>query len=174
MMRRRVILGGLTGVAGMGLVIAGFGRPSAVVAQTLPPACPLERISIDGPFGTAVFNVDVVADEASRAQGLMHVQSMPLSKGMLFIYDRPQPLSFWMRNTLIELDMLFIDSAGVIRHIHPRAQPLDETAITPGAMPLLGVLEINGGLARRLGIEVGAVLRHPAFAEADQPWVCGG
>jgi uncharacterized membrane protein (UPF0127 family) len=118
------------------------------------------------------FNVDVADDDATRAQGLMHVPSMPLSRGMLFIYQRPQPLSFWMRNTLIELDMLFLDSFGVIQHIHHRAQPLDETPISPGPMPLNGVLEINGGLARRLGIAVGDVVRHPALESVAEPWVC--
>ncbi len=134
--------------------------------------CPQGRVTITGGFGTAAFNVDVAADEASRAQGLMHVEAMPLSQGMLFVYDRPQRMSFWMRNTLIELDMLFLDGAGVVRHIHHRAQPLDETPISPGEMQLTGVLEINGGLARRLGIAVGDVLRHPAFVSAEAPWSC--
>ena len=92
---------------------------------------------------------------------------------MLFVYQRPQVMSFWMRNTLIELDMLFLDGFGVIQHIHHRAQPLDETPISPGDMLLFGVLEINGGLARRLGIKVGDVLRHPSFISLDDPWYCG-
>jgi uncharacterized membrane protein (UPF0127 family) len=129
-------------------------------------------VTLTGGFGKAVFNVDVVDDDAGRAQGLMNVPELPLSRGMLFVYDRPQRLSFWMRNTLIELDMLFLDSFGVIRHIHHRAQPLDETPISPGDMMLTGVLEINGGLARRLGIEAGDVLRHPAFESVDAPWSC--
>jgi hypothetical protein len=102
----------------------------------------------------------------------MHVESMPLSKGMLFVYQRPQRMSFWMRNTLIELDMLFLDGFGVIRHIHHRAQPLDETPISGGDDLLLGVLEINGGLASRLGIQAGDVLRHPAFVSLSDPWNC--
>jgi hypothetical protein len=171
MTQRRIFLRGLAGVVVAGLAIGSAHAQTS--AQTAPLDCPRERITIDGAFGTAVFNVDVVADDAGRARGLMHVPSMPLSTGMLFIYEQPQQLSFWMRNTLIELDMLFVDSDGMIRHIHDRAQPLDETPISPGNIPLLGVLEINGGLARRLGIEAGAVLRHPAFSGADVPWVCG-
>jgi uncharacterized membrane protein (UPF0127 family) len=129
-------------------------------------------VTIAGGFGKAAFNVDLAADNATRNQGLMNVEQMPMSKGMLFVYDVPQPMSFWMRNTLIELDMLFLDGFGEIKHIHHRAQPLDETVISPGRMPLTGVLEINGGLARRLGIAVGDVLRHPAFVSRDAPWSC--
>jgi len=129
-------------------------------------------VTISGAFGKAAFNVDLAADDATRAQGLMHVAHMPLSKGMLFIYEQPQPMAFWMRNTLIELDMLFVDGAGVIQHIHHRAQPLDETVISPGNMPLTGVLEINGGLAKQMGIAVGDVLHHPAFTSLDGAWDC--
>ncbi len=82
---------------------------------------------------------------------------------MLFVYDRPQAMNFWMRNTLIPLDLLFIDSRGVVQHIHENAVPLDETAIS-GGENLLSVLEINGGLARRMGIKTGSELRHPAFS----------
>ncbi len=134
--------------------------------------CPTDRATITGHFGKAIFSLDIASDDASRAQGLMNVPSMPLSKGMLFLYDKPQIMSFWMRNTLIELDMLFLDGFGVIRHIHHRAQPLDETVISPGDMLLTGVLEINGGLAKRLGIETGDVLRHPAFVNLETPWNC--
>ncbi len=159
---RRHLLAGL-------LALCCLSQPAG--AQTAAP-CDPGRVSITGGFGEARFNVDVVDDEASRAQGLMHVPSLPLSRGMLFVYDRPQRMSFWMRNTLIELDMLFVDSAGVIRHIHHRAQPLDETPISPGEMELTGVLEINGGLARRLGIAVGDVLRHPAFESGETAQAC--
>ncbi len=132
----------------------------------------MDRVTITGGFGKAAFNIDLAADDSTRAQGLMHVPQMPLSKGMLFVYDAPQQMAFWMRNTLIELDMLFVDRFGVIRHIHHRAQPLDETVISPGDIKLTGVLEINGGLARRLGIQVGDVLRHPSFTSIENPWAC--
>ena len=155
-------------LAGVGALLLAAPLP----AKTPKIACPTDRVTITGGFGTAAFNVDVAADAASRAQGLMHVEKMALSRGMLFVYQRPQRMSFWMRNTLIELDMLFLDGFGVIRHIHHRAQPHDETPISGGPALLTGVLEINGGLARRLGLGVGDVLRHPAFVSRDDPWVC--
>lgn len=161
---RRFFLGGLTSIT----LVSG-----AHALTPLKPPCKTDRATISGGFGKAAFNVDVAADEQSRAQGLMHVEAMPLSKGMLFVYQRPQIMSFWMRNTLIELDMLFLDGFGVVQHIHHRAQPLDETPISPGNMMLIGVLEINGGLAKRLGIKAGDVLRHPSFISLDDPWFCG-
>lgn len=162
---RRELLAALTawGVMGAG--------PS-VALTPLAASCPTDRVTINGEFGTAAFNIDVADDEPTRAQGLMHVAQMPLSTGMLFVYQKPQPLSFWMRNTLIELDMIFVDGFGEIKHIHHRAQPHDETVISPGSIPLVGVLEINGGLAKRLGIKVGDVLRHPAFESREEPWNC--
>lgn len=163
--RRRII----TGVTAL---LAGAGLAGAGAAKTPLPACPTDRVTISGDFGRAAFTVDVAADEATRARGLMHVETLPLSRGMLFVYQRPQQMSFWMRNTLIELDMLFLDGFGVIQHIHHRAQPLDETPISGGPQLLTGVLEINGGLARRLGIKVGDVLRHPAFVSLSDPWQC--
>jgi len=159
-------------IAGIGAAIAVSGAAGPVAALTPVMPCPTDRVTITGGFGAAAFNVDVAADEETRARGLMHVESMPLSKGMLFVYQRPQRMSFWMRNTLIELDMLFLDGFGVIRHIHHRAQPLDETPISGGDDLLLGVLEINGGLASRLGIQAGDVLRHPAFVSLSDPWNC--
>ncbi|MCX7566162.1 DUF192 domain-containing protein [Sulfitobacter sp. F26169L] len=151
--------GFLTGIAAGAAIFA-----SGVQAKAPYDPCGRDNVMITGGFGTAMFRVDVVADEQSRARGLMHVPKMPMSYGMLFYYPEPQLMSFWMRNTLIELDMLFIDAAGVIRHIHERAKPLDETPISGGDDLLSGVLEINGGLARRIGIKAGDVVYHPHFA----------
>ena len=95
---------------------------------------------------------------------------MARSAGMLFVYDSPQRVAFWMRNTLIPLDMIFIDATGTVARIHENAVPLDETAI-PGGDAIQYVLEINAGLSSRLGIDAGTVLRHPAFGE-NAVWGC--
>ncbi len=76
---------------------------------------------------------------------------MAKSAGMLFLYEQPQRAVFWMKNTLIPLDMIFADATGVVRHVHANAIPHDETGIDGGA-DILAILEINGGLAARLGI----------------------
>ncbi|MEM6941096.1 MAG: DUF192 domain-containing protein [Pseudomonadota bacterium] len=134
-------------------------------------ACDPEIVFLRGDWGTAQFNVEVADDPAEQAQGLMHREEMALSSGMYFVNVRPRRTSFWMRNTLIPLDMLFIDEKGVVQRIHENAAPLDETPIPSGG-PVLTVLEINGGLARRLGITEGSEVRHPAHATWEPVWPC--
>ena len=91
----------------------------------------------------------------------MFVEDLPRGEGMLFAYNSPQPVAFWMRNTLIPLDMIFLSPEGVVTRVHERAVPGDETPI-PGGDEVQFVLEINGGLARALGIAEGSEARHPA------------
>lgn len=133
--------------------------------------CRNDSVALKGAWGMARFTVEIADDPAEQAQGLMHRTSMPMGAGMYFVYQRPRPASFWMRNTLIPLDMLFIDAQGVVKHIHHNAVPLDETPI-PGGEGILAVLEINGGLAARLGIETGSFVRHPAHAGHAPVWPC--
>ena len=100
----------------------------------------------------------------------MNRESMARSAGMLFVYEHPQRVAFWMRNTLIPLDMIFLDETGTVRRVHENAIPLDETAI-PGGDNIQYVLEINAGLASRFGIDEGTVLRHPSIGE-NAVWSC--
>lgn len=133
--------------------------------------CREDTVWIRGDFGTARFAVEIADDPQERAAGLMHRPQMASAAGMLFVYPRPQSVSFWMRNTLIELDMIFVDPFGVVQHVHHRAQPLSETAI-PGGDGLTHVLEINGGMSRMLGIQVGDQLQHPSFDQSIASWPC--
>lgn len=107
-----------------------------------------------------------------RNRGLMFVDEMSMGTGMLFVYDTPSFASFWMRNTLIPLDMLFAGPDGTVTRIHANAVPLDETPIA-GGENVQFVLEINGGLAARLGIEEGAILQHPAIPQETAARPCG-
>lgn len=133
-------------------------------------ACDPGQVDLRSDRGQARFTVEVADTPAERSLGLMHRESLPRSAGMLFVYERPQPVSFWMRNTLIPLDMIFVDARGVVQHVHENAIPLDETGID-GGDEIQFVLEINGGLAGRLGIVEGAELRHPAIG-MDAAWPC--
>ncbi|WP_240516843.1 DUF192 domain-containing protein [Marivivens niveibacter] len=117
-------------------------------------------MTVKGDFGQARFQVSVADTPQERSQGLMNVADMPLMQGMLFAYDNEQPVAFWMHNTLIPLDMLFADETGTITHIHDNAIPMDRTPI-PGGDEVKFVLEINGGLAARLGIAEGDAFQHP-------------
>ena len=133
-------------------------------------ACVDTQIDLRGDWGQARFTIEVADDPAERSQGLMMRESMPRSVGMLFVYDHPQRVAFWMRNTLIPLDMIFIDETGTVARIHENAIPLDETAI-PGGDAIQFVLEINAGLSAQLGIEEGSQVRHPTIAE-NAVWPC--
>ena len=100
------------------------------------------------------FEVEVVSTPEGREQGLMFRKSMAANAGMLFVYPDEQPVAFWMKNTLIALDMLFLKADGSIAHIAHNAVPLDETPIESGAA-VKAVLEVNGGTAAALGIKEG-------------------
>lgn len=112
--------------------------------------------------GDKAFRVELVDTPDSRARGLMFRESMPDDQGMLFDFRTDRPVSFWMKNTLIPLDMIFTDRNGVILHIHHDAIPHDRTSI-PSVVPIRAVLEINAGLSRLLGIKVGGRLKHQIF-----------
>lgn len=141
------------------------------IAGPLAAQCARDTVELRGDWGKARFNVEVVDTAKTRAQGLMHRESLPSSAGMLFVYEKPAPVAFWMRNTLIELDMIFVDERGTVQKVHARAKPHDETLIASDG-PALMVLEINGGLAKALGITAGSEMRHPSFDQARAVWPC--
>jgi len=133
-----------------------------LAAQPVWADCAEDKLKISGDFGQATFSIEIADDPQERAQGLMFVEDMPTFDGMLFIYERPQSVSFWMKNTLIPLDMLFASPEGEILRIQENAIPGDLTPI-PGGPGVQMVLEINGGLSARLGIAEGDVMQHPSF-----------
>jgi uncharacterized membrane protein (UPF0127 family) len=123
------------------------------------------ELTIDSATGRHRFTVELAVTPEQLAQGLMFRRSMPADAGMLFEYERPQPASFWMKNTLIPLDMLFIAADGRIVNIHERAVPLSLDPIDSQG-PVRAILELNGGTASRLGIKPGDVVHHPIFGNA--------
>lgn len=133
--------------------------------------CRDNQILLRGDWGQARFTVEVADDDVERSKGLMNRESMPGSAGMLFVYPAPGSIGFWMKNTLIPLDMIFADRTGTVRRVHHEAKPLDETPIF-GGNDIQYVLEINGGLARSLGISEGSEMRHPAVDPDNAAWPC--
>jgi uncharacterized protein len=122
----------------------------------------LEALQIVTAAGTHDFQVEIARDEASRARGLMDRRFMPADHGMLFEFDREAPEAFWMKDTYIPLDMIFISRTGIVTNIAANAEPLSERAI-PSGPPCMAVLELNGGAAARIGLRVGDRVRHPFF-----------
>jgi uncharacterized membrane protein (UPF0127 family) len=120
---------------------------------------PLKRedITIRGPGKKALahtFHVELALGPLDQLRGLMERTSLPADEGMLFVFPDEQPRSFWMKDTLIPLDMIFIRQDGTIGHIHANAAPNDMTSI-PSQGPAMAVLELNGGTAAKLGIKPG-------------------
>ena len=111
------------------------------------------------------FEVELALNDAERSRGLMYREKLGPYDGMLFDFYQDAPVSFWMKNTLIPLDMVFIAGDGTIKHIHANAKPLSTDAI-PSEFPVRAVLEINGGSARLLGIKPGDKVKHPIFGNA--------
>jgi len=147
----------------------------ALVAMAVSAIAQCSETSLDlrGEWGQGRFTVEVADDAGERSQGLMFREHMPASAGMLFIYPTAQSVGFWMKNTLIPLDMLFIDAQGTVIRIHEMAIPHDTTVID-GGDGVLEVLEINGGMVETLGITVGTQVRHPSFEQKFAVWPCEG
>jgi uncharacterized membrane protein (UPF0127 family) len=116
-------------------------------------------LTIRSASGEHRFTVEVAATPDQQERGLMFVRSLAPDRGMIFPYDPPQQVSFWMKNTLIPLDMIFIRADGTIARI-ATAKPLDETPV-PGGEPIAAVLEIAGGRAAELGIGAGDTVEWP-------------
>ncbi len=111
------------------------------------------------------FDVELALNDAERSQGLMFRKKLEPYEGMLFDFFQEAPVSFWMKNTLIPLDMIFIAGDGTIRHVHSNATPLSTDTI-PSEFPVRAVLEINGGSARLLGIKPGDKVKNAIFGNA--------
>jgi len=122
----------------------------------------LEALEIATSTGRHAFQVEIAKDDASRERGLMDRRYMAANRGMLFEFDRDAPTAFWMKNTYIPLDMIFIARSGVVTRIAANAEPLSERVIPSGG-PCAAVLELNGGTAAAIGLKVGDKVRHPFF-----------
>jgi uncharacterized membrane protein (UPF0127 family) len=142
-------------VAALLLILA-----SAPVARAADEST-LEIVTKDG---VHVFTVEMAKTDAERQKGLMFRKELPEGRGMLFDFKPDQPVSMWMRNTYIPLDMLFINGDGTIRRIAENTEPLSEKTISSGG-PVRGVLEVIGGTAKKLGIKAGDKVAHPLFSE---------
>ncbi len=145
------------------LLILLFAVPAGAALaqlQTFPTA----QLTIDTAGGPHKFSIEVATTPAQMEQGLMFRESLAADAGMLFDFKTPTVATMWMKNTLIPLDMLFVDAKGRIVNIHERAVPgsLDTIA---AAAPVRAVIELNGGTASRLGIRPGDRVRYPIFGD---------
>jgi uncharacterized membrane protein (UPF0127 family) len=153
-MRRRL----LVLLAALFVVILPFvGITGGLAAAELQP------LEIASKGRVHVFAVEMASTPAEQAKGLMDRRELPEGQGMLFDFHHEQLTSFWMKNTYIPLDMIFIRGDGRILRIAENTVPLSE-ALIPSGGPVRAVLEVSGGTAKKLGIAPGDRVAHPIFS----------
>ena len=138
--------------------------PKNIPPATHPAEVPVvelqRKVTID--LGGKPFTLEVAASNEDRQRGLMYRKSMPDDHGMLFVFQYEQPLAFWMRNTLIPLDIVYLDRFGKVVSVS-QMKPLDETGV-PSGWPAKYAIELNEGTAAKVGVKAGDVIRIPAEA----------
>ncbi len=143
----------------LGVLVACF---VAVMVSTGARAAELQPLEIVTKSGVRVFTVEVAKTEQERATGLMYRKELPEGRGMLFDFSPEQPVSMWMKNTFIPLDMIFVRGDGRILRIAENTTPQSEKIISSGGL-VRGVIEVAGGTAKKLGISPGDRVGHPLF-----------
>jgi hypothetical protein len=146
------------------LLLSAFSLVAPLLLGSAGPlaAAPLEPLEIASKNGVRVFAVEMALTPEEQAKGLMFRRELPEGQGMLFDFRKEQPTSFWMKNTYIPLDMIFIRADGTILRIAENTVPLSEALVSSGG-PVRAVLEVIGGTARKLGIAPGDRVSHPIF-----------
>lgn len=104
--------------------------------------------------GSHRYSVEIADTDSERARGLMFRRSLPKSGGMIFLYDQPQAIGMWMRNTYIPLDMIFIAAGGTVHRVETNTEPFSTDIIDSGGA-VVAVLELNAGEANRIGLKPG-------------------
>jgi len=156
----------------LALVVAASAAAWAGDAPQPLSALPRERIAIETRSARRhLFDAWRADTFATRAQGLMFVESLRPDQAMIFVYSPPQRVSMWMKNTLIPLDMLFVDERGCVVHVRERAEPgsLDTIA---AAEPVVLVVELAGGTAGTLGLGEGDRVVRPDAGWPRAPRPC--
>ncbi len=143
---------------GMGAPVAAHARsaPAPVTAPALHPVSglPVIPLRVKTARGVHVFRVEIAATQPQQERGLMFRTTMGADEGMIFPYDPPQRTAFWMKNTVIGLDIVYIGSDHRVLNIAANAVPYDETPL-PSAGAVSGVLELNAGRAAQIGLVPG-------------------
>lgn len=136
------------------------GEDSRTLPEKSPAGLDQTVVTVTGKNGAHKFTVEIARSPEEQAYGLMNRQSLAPDRGMLFPYAPPQEVSFWMRDTYIPLDLLFVAPGGTIRHIESQAVPLSLDPLLSNG-PVEAVVEIAGGRAAEMGIAVGDTVDWP-------------
>ena len=154
------------------LILMGGGFLAIIVLGFFTSGTPqqLETAQIEivkGDGDTLIYTVELARTPEEIKKGLMFRRELKKNHGMLFLFEDVEPRTFWMKNTLIPLDIIFIKPEGDILHVHPMAKPHDTTQIS-SLGPAKAVLEINGGEATENGIFIGDVVKYDTFINTDE------
>ena len=149
---------------------AALALSMALSAGLLGPGCERDKSAAPAgeygivrmQVGSQPFILELAATDKTRQHGLMHRQSLPPDRGMLFVFPDEAHRSFWMRNTLIPLDIVYLDRNGKVVSIS-QMKPLDESGVRSAA-PAKYAIELNAGAAAKAGVKVGDVLKVPPAA----------
>ncbi len=143
------------------LLVSGCGKNDNGNAPA--GADPIKYVSIVKSNGQRYdFKIEIALTQEQQARGLMGRKDMDERSGMLFVFPKEEERAFWMKDTLIPLDMLFIRKDGTIHHLHENAQPLDLTSV-PSNGPVIAAIELKGGASKKFGIQEGDKVHHPFF-----------
>lgn len=142
--------------------IAQIPRQDPRTCRGQPEIRPLERLQLRTDKGVSSFQVEIADSEMEREYGLMCRRSLAPDRGMLFLFSRAEPQMFWMRNTLVPLDIVYIGENGRVVSISRNVQPLDESG-APSAGPAKFVLELAAGRAAQVGLLPGDRVLHRAL-----------
>jgi hypothetical protein len=126
------------------------------------PAGPTDPLTIVASGKTHAFKVEMADTPKESEMGLMYRASMPKDHGMIFDFRPAREVTMWMKNCLFPQDMLFLDTDGTVLAIAENARPGSTRLITPG-FPIASVLELNGGMAKELGLKPGDKVKHKLF-----------
>ena len=160
-----LFLRSLVFIFGLALALSGppaLISPAQAQGAAQPQPTTTEPLEIVTASGRHVFAVEVMRTDEERARGLMFRRFMPADRGMLFDFKIEQPVLMWMKNTYIPLDMIFIARNGTVTHVAANTEPMSERTISSGP-PAYAVLEVNAGVAAKIGLKPGDQVKHPLF-----------
>ena len=154
-------------VVGLALGLAcapAFTGPARAQGAALTQPTTTEPLEIVTASGRHMFAIEVMRTDEERGRGLMFRRFMPADRGMLFDFKTEQPVLMWMKNTYIPLDMIFMSRNGTVTHVAANTDPMSERTISSGP-PAFAVLEVNAGVAAKIGLKPGDRVVHGLFGK---------
>jgi uncharacterized membrane protein (UPF0127 family) len=146
------------------VMLVAWRLPVVADGRAMVLATDRDRLTVETRSGERAFSIEIAASPSERERGLMFRETMPEDHGMLFVFEDQRQVGFWMKNTVMPLDLVFISEDGKVQAVLP-GEPFSEAVITPG-VPVRFVLELKAGTAAADHIAAGDEAHHPAISRA--------